>query len=390
MHYAVPPAVTYALLHALWEGALIAIVAAIGLAALERRSAALRHTVALTCLVAMAIAPIVTFVVVRRAPTLEGVSMARGPVGPLMMHGSDWLALIVPLVWALGAVALIVRQLGGWRVVMALDRRVAANVPRAWSERVEVLRRTLGISRVVAVRPAPGNVSPFTARTLRPVIWLPASLWSRLTLAQRDAIVAHELAHVRRRDWLWNGMQTLVEAILFFHPAAWWLGRRVREEREHACDDLAVATCGDPIALAEGLATLEQQRRGGPQLALAARRGSLVRRVSRLLVGAPVRASVYVPIGLAVVLAAGVAIATQVELPHDALINLRVDSSADGPLTPGTHREITADAFDEQRHYRGSMDDHGRVVEIYEEDGEARPIDPVVRAWLDELPTDRQ
>ena len=386
-HYAVPPAVTYALLHALWQGALIAVVAAICLAALERRSAALRHGVGLIGLVAMAIAPIITFVVVRHGSSTVGGSVQRGPVGPLMMHGSDWLALIVPVVWVVGAVALIIRQLGGWRVVMAFDRRVD-NVPRAWSERVEVLRRTLGISRVVAVRAAPGNVSPFTARTLRPVIWLPALWWSRLTPPQRDAIVAHELAHIRRHDWLWNGLQTLVEALLFFHPAAWWLGRRVREEREHACDDLAVATCGDAIALAEGLATLEQQRRGGPQLALAARRGSLVHRVRRLLVGTPVR--VRVPIGLVAVLAIGVAIATRVELPHDALINLRVDSSADGPLTPGTHREITADAFDEQRYYRGSMDRSGHVVEIYEEDGEARPIDPIVRAWLDELPTDRE
>jgi hypothetical protein len=251
------------------------------------------------------------------------------------------------------------------------------------------LRQALGISRAVAVRSAIGSASPFTARTLRPVIWLPAPQWTRLTPAQRDALLAHELAHVRRLDWLWNGVQSTVEALVFFHPAVWWLSRRVRQEREHACDDLAVATCGDAVALAEGLATLERQRRARPELVLAAQGGSLAQRITRLLVDAP-PVRVRIPVGLVILLGLGSVVATRLELPNDVLLNLRVASSADGPLSPGTFREITADAFNEQRYYRGSMDEHGHVLEIYEEDGHPRPIDSEVRAWLNQLPATRQ
>jgi len=381
----VAPALARALIDSVWQVAVLAVLAAISWSLLQRRSAAVRHAVGLGFLLAMVLVPVVSFALAHHAPSppwLGGGPPAARPPGPLLLQGTDWLALVVPLGWLVGAGVMLARQLGGWRVVVGLDRGPAPALPGAWLERVEVLRAALGIARPVAVR-ATRTVSPFTARALRPVIWLPAALWSRLSAEQRDVLLAHELAHVRRLDWLWNGLQSAVEAVLWFHPAVRWLSRRVREDREHACDDLAVATCGDPIALAEALATLERQRLGG--LVLAAQGGSLVQRIARLLACAPPRPRIRVPIGLVIVLCGGAALATQLELPRDGLIDLRIDASVAGPLTPGTFREITADAFHARRRYRGRMDDQGRVVEIYEEDGVARPIDPAVRAWLDEL-----
>jgi beta-lactamase regulating signal transducer with metallopeptidase domain len=382
--YSVPSAAAHALLHTLWQGALLAVIAAVVLSLVPPRRAAARHAVGLACLVAMALAPIATFMVYARVglPGLAPTSPAHAT--PLLLRSSDWLVVAVPLAWMLGATAMLARQLGGWRVVIALSRRPAHALPSSWLCRVDVLRHALGIARVVTLRPATGTVSPFTARTLRPVIWLPTSLWGRLPPAQQDALLAHELAHVRRLDWVWNGLQSLVEALVFFHPAVWWLGRRVRQEREHACDDLAVAACGDALALAEALATLERQRGAGPDLVLAAHGGALLQRVTRLL-GSPPPAPRRVPIGLVIWLACGAALASQLQLPADVLINVRVDASTDGPLTPGAFRELTADAFATHRHYRSTMDDHGRVVELYEENGQPRPIDPSVRTWLNEL-----
>jgi hypothetical protein len=109
----------------------------------------------------------------------------------------------------------------------------------------------------------------------------------------------------------------------------------------------------------------------------------LLERIARLLVGDP--APVGVPIGALVVLAIGAAVASRLALPPDVLIDLRVDASTVGPLTPGTYRDITADALRARHHYRGSMDAAGHLHEIYEEDGAPRPIDRGVRAWLDEL-----
>jgi hypothetical protein len=280
---------------------------------------------------------------------------------------------------------MLVRQLAGWRLVGALGRRPFGELPEIWQRRVDDLRQALGISRAVSVRPANDVASPFTARTFRPVIWVPVSRLTALSPEQRDAILLHELAHVRRLDWLWNGVQCTVESLLFFHPAVWWLSGRLRQEREHACDDLAVATGGDPLALAEALAALARRRGSYPGLVLAAQGGSLVERITYLLSGSAAQLRLRVPAGLLMLLWAGCLLATRIELPKDLLIDLRVDASAVGPLTPGAFREVTADAFGARHHYRGSMDSEGRVVELYEQDGTARPIDPAVRAWFDDL-----
>ena len=381
--YSLPSAAAHALLHALWQGALLAVIAAVAFSLLDPQRAAARHAIGLACLVAAAIAPIATFVIYHRGGGPGGGLGATAPAPPLL-RPSHWIVVAVPLGWLLGATAMLVRQLGGWALVIALTRRPSQAPPSSWLRRASALREALGIGRIVGLRAAPGTGSPFTARALRPVIWLPAPLWSRLPLAQQDALLAHELAHVRRLDWVWNGLQRLVEAVVFFHPAVWWLGRQVRQEREHACDDLAVAACGDALALAEALATLARQPSAGPELVLAAHGGAVLQRITRLL-GPPARAAFRVPVALVLLLGCSAALASQLRLATDVLIDVRVDASTEGPLTPGAFRELTADAFATRRHYRSTMDAAGRIVEVYEEDGQPRPIDPSVRTWLNEL-----
>lgn len=383
--YSVPSAASHALLHAVWQLALLGVIAAMVLARVPARRAAARHAVGLVGLFAMAAAPVVTFVVYRSGGVAGGGLAAAAPGGgtPLLLRPSDWIVVAVPLVWLLGASVLAARQLGGWRMVIALGRRPAPALPAGWSHRVDELRRALGISRSVALRATVGAAAPFTARTLRPIVWLPEAVWPRLSPAQQDALLAHELAHVRRLDWVWNGLQSLVEAAVFFHPAVWWLGRRVRDEREHACDDAAAAVCGDAIALAEALAALARQR-AAPGLALAAGGGAVVRRIARLL-DAPAQPPIGTPRWLVPVLACGLLLAAELRLPSDVLIDVRVDASSAGPLAPGGYRELTADAFGGQRHYRAAMDEVGQLHEHYEEDGQPRPIDPAVRTWLTEL-----
>src|SRR5690606_9929357 len=107
-----------------------------------------------------------------------------------------------------------------------------------------------------------------------------------LTAEQLRAILAHELAHVRRYDYLVNLLQSVVETLLFYHPAVWWVSRRIRIEREHCCDDLAVAACGDRLTYARALAEMEHLRGGRTMLAAAATGGSLLSRIQRLI-GAP-------------------------------------------------------------------------------------------------------
>src|SRR5207248_3598485 len=124
---------------------------------------------------------------------------------------------------------------------------------------------------------------PTVVGWLRPAIILPVAAIAALSPAQVEAILAHELAHIRRHDYAVNLLQTIAETLLFYHPAVWWLSRRIRAEREHCCDDLAVSLCGDPIAYASALADLESLRSSDHRFAMAATGGSLLHRVRRLI-----------------------------------------------------------------------------------------------------------
>ena len=146
-----------------------------------------------------------------------------------------------------------------------------------------MLARQLHIRRPVRLLESASVAVPTVIGWLRPVVLMPASALAGLSPEQVQAILAHELAHIRRHDYLVNLLQTLVETLLFYHPAVWWLSRRIRAEREHCCDDLAVSLCGDPYTYARALADLEGLRTPSVPLALAATGGSLLERVRRLV-----------------------------------------------------------------------------------------------------------
>lgn len=386
-------ALVQALLHSVWQLALIGLLASLGFNALAQAPARLRHALGMAGLVAMLLAPIVTFLLCWQPPSptttaglpwLGGQGLEPG-MQPLAAAGvpswQDWLLVVLSQVWLIGVAAMTLRQVGGWRLLRRIEAQPFVALPPHWQARFDALAAALGVTRRVSVRLAQRVVSPFTTHVLRPVIWLPLSLLTRLPPDQVEALLAHELAHIRRLDWCWNALQCLIEGLLFHHPAMWWLSRRIREEREHACDDLAVSACGDAVALAEALAGLQCGKL--PLPALAARGGGLLKRVEHLLAGTPRPANWRVTAILCFAACCALLVALQLAPPAHLLTNLTIDASSSGELTPGNHRDYTASYLGErQRHYRISMDAQGQVQESYSEDGEPRPIDTGVRAWL--------
>lgn len=279
------PALLHGLLHALWQTALLALCAAATLHALRHHSAAARHTAGMAWLLAMPLVPLMT-----------ALDFLANPPAPLQTNAGfvpgQTTMVAVPALWLLGVFMMAALRVRDWRALLRLEHERFMPLPEAWTARVAALRRRMGIAAQVQVRVVRDcGASPFTARLLRPIVWLPLAVLTHLPPDQVAALLAHELAHIRRKDWLWNGLQCAVEALLFFHPAMWWLSRRIRQERENACDDLAVAAGEDPIALAEGLTALQKMRqaeirRPMPAFALAAGGGVLLARVTRIL-GAP-------------------------------------------------------------------------------------------------------
>src|SRR5690606_23808768 len=152
---------------------------------------------------------------------------------------------------------------------------------------VERLRRGLHITRAVTLLQSSAVSVPTVMGWLKPTVLLPVGALTGLTPLQIEAILAHELAHVRRHDYLVNLLQTLVETLLFYHPAVWWISRRIRIEREHCCDDLAVSLCGDPVMYARALADLEGLRGDRVRSEMAAPGGGGLARIRRLLAAQP-------------------------------------------------------------------------------------------------------
>ena len=189
-------------------------------------------------------------------------------------------------VWLAGVTMLTLRLLSGWIWVQRMKSHGAAPAGTAIDGLAQRLTRRLHITRTVRLLESALVDVPTVIGWLKPVVLLPTSALAGLTPQQLEAILAHELAHIRRHDYLVNLVQTLVETLLFYHPAVWWVSRRIRIERENCCDDLAISLCGDPVTYAAALAELEGLRSTGGRLALAASGGSLVQRVRRVL-GAP-------------------------------------------------------------------------------------------------------
>ena len=120
---------------------------------------------------------------------------------------------------------------------------------------------------------------------VRPIVLVPASALTELSPDHLEALLLHELAHVKRHDYLVNLLQTAAETLMFYHPAAWWISAQIRREREHCCDDLAARYCGSPALYARALAAMEEVRGAlVPHFALAAiGNGKLLRRIERLV-----------------------------------------------------------------------------------------------------------
>jgi hypothetical protein len=191
------------------------------------------------------------------------------------------------LAWAVGVALLSVRVLGGWSVAQRLKRSGRPVTLAAWPEGAQRLCRRMRIWLPVRLCESALVEVPTVIGWLRPVVLLPVSTLAGLSPAQLEALLAHELAHVRRFDYLVNLIQTFGETLLFYHPAVWWVSHRMRVEREHCCDDAAVRVCGDAVGYARALAELEGLRSIAPTLAVAAGGGPLWQRIARLVGGAP-------------------------------------------------------------------------------------------------------
>ncbi len=185
--------------------------------------------------------------------------------------------------WLAGVLLLSFRPLWGWLHVRRLQRRGLSPLPDPLQQLATRMLHRLGVRRAVRFAQSARVEVPTIAGYLRPMVLLPATAITGLSATQLELILAHELAHVRRHDCLVNLAQTVIEALLFYHPGMWWISGQIRKQRENCCDDIAVAVGGNRANYVHALARLEEQRSAPAVTALAATGGSLLTRVRRLL-----------------------------------------------------------------------------------------------------------
>ena len=280
-------ALGWTLTHFIWQAALIGAVLAVALRALRAGTPDARYGACCVGLVAMMLAPPVTMVIVLVSRTAPGAVSA----GVLPTVTDTWvlgarLAAMQPQlvqVWIIGVLLLQARLLFRWSSAQRLRRRGVLPAPASWQQMVARLGEQMAIRRPVAIFESTVARVPMVIGWLRPVILVPAGLMTGLTPQQLRAVIAHELAHVRRHDYPVNLVQAVLETLLFYHPAVWWLSNRLRVEREYCCDDMAVTLGGDAMLYARTLTLLDSLRGDDPQPALASTGGSLMTRIQRLL-----------------------------------------------------------------------------------------------------------
>jgi ankyrin repeat protein/beta-lactamase regulating signal transducer with metallopeptidase domain len=297
------------LLHFVWEGVAIGAIAALTLRLMRRRSAEWRYAAAAVALLAMAAAPLATFVFyaeiggfVLTALARLNVAAATAASNVSMSDVALWTRWIL-FVWTGGVLFCLIRLIGGWLLSRRMVRAATAIVSPAVISAMERAREGLHYFRRVHLRSGAQVETPVVIGWLRPAILLPASAITGLDAEQLLAILAHELAHIRRHDFLINAVQRAVECVLFYHPFVWWISGRIRVERERCCDDLAVQVCSNPLVYAQALIALEKARDAEPTLAVQAAGSGVADRVRRLL-GAQNQARDWQPVAAALLLVA--------------------------------------------------------------------------------------
>ena len=334
--------IAWSLIHFLWQGTAVALLLAITLYLLRNRSSRERWATSCAAMALMAVLPIATAMVVsvetpersespRRSVSADPIptplpgdsgefptesesgsslqpglahsqklSEAAPPVGSVFAAqgeqtaSASWSARlqdalhpVLPwavVVWLGGVIVMFVWHFGGWIQVRGLrqggTRAAGAKVQEMFDRLLTRLRVRRSVRLLESVRVA----VPVVVGLLRPVVLLPIGAVTGLSPGQLEAILAHELAHIRRRDCLVQMLQAIMETLLFYHPGVWWVSRQIREESEQCCDDLAVGLCPDRLGYAHALAKVAEL--GSVQqtaFAAAATGGKLLPRIRRLM-----------------------------------------------------------------------------------------------------------
>ena len=352
-------ALGWTLIHSLWQGALIGLLIAGAMILLHKYTAKLRYFIYNVSLFVFSALVIVTFIssyLTYRAPAVQQEGLAaneaayhgsylqetvdnrpaaeRSRLHPVLLSMADYCAKHIPLfvvIWLLGMLASLLRFMGGYALVRRYRHHRVRPVMGEWDKRFSLLADRLRVNRNVKLLESALIKVPMAIGYLKPVILLPLGALNGVPAQQMEAILAHELAHIKRRDYLMNMIQSLLEVIFFYHPVVWWLSSNIRIERENICDDIAITITGNTMEFAKALTNIQEINLTAPGLAAGlggTKKNRLVNRIRRLA-GKPKLHSGFTE-GF---IAATIMVISMIGLSAAAMITYPADKPIDPSLT---------------------------------------------------------
>ena len=307
-------ALGWMVVHTLWQATLIAFISGILMVAMRKKAAKTRYIVANIALLAVVVSAVVTFCLyydfasepakVSFTPTTDLMGAATKNVSiaaeiptpkseianPLSIQGfKDYFNHNIPLIvtiWILGVAVFMLKLLGGISYIYYLKNRMNFPADEYWTDMLQKLSDKAGVQRGIDIVESAMVRTPMVVGHLKPMIMFPMGIINRLAPEEVEAILAHELAHVMRKDFIFNILQSVVEALFYFHPAVWWLSSQISNERESACDDIAIELINSKINYARALVAIQEMAYFPltPSLAFAGQRKSqFLMRMQRIL-----------------------------------------------------------------------------------------------------------
>ncbi len=301
-------AIGWTIFHSLWQGAMIAILLSGVLLITGKKSAQLRYNLSFAALVLIFLFSLATFIQVydpsansaypdlsvspsntvssQLLTNVSGAEVSNTTISFVKVieyYFSQNVSVIVTL-WLLGFILFSMRFIGGVLYVQRLRTVGLKSLDDFWVFRLKELSSSIGIKQLVEIYESTKVKVPVAMGYLKPVILLPLGMLTGLPQDQVEAIIIHELAHIKRYDFILNLIQTLIETIFFYHPVVWWVASTIDGERENCCDDLTLKLCGGSLVYFKALYNLQQICSEENELALAAigKKNQLFRRINRM------------------------------------------------------------------------------------------------------------
>ncbi len=285
-------ALGWTLVHFVWQGVLLALLVKAVLHALSDRGANARYLVCCAGMALMMAVPLATLIVIARMPNDPIAEEISTLLSADLQSLTLWTRLstslpVMTFFWLAGTLLFQGRLVVHWTSAQRIKVRGTRPAPAEWQRVLSQLCKKMNIHQPVRLLESSLARVPMVIGWLRPVILVPATVLTGLPPRQLRMVIAHELAHVRRYDYIVNLVQAVFESLLFYHPAVWWLSNRLRVEREYCCDDVVVRLGRDALCYARALSLLDAMRGDECRTAPASTGGLLMNRIFRIA-GVPV------------------------------------------------------------------------------------------------------